>query len=234
MLGLSFAFLFATQSNRRLAGFAQLNQPELIPVKQPLSTHKIPFTRATMETQLLIKNMVCPRCIEAVTDIFSQENLEVQVELGKVTLKQSLPNRQKESLALALKNRGFELLESGNAALISQIKTLIIDQIHHQDDLPEVNLSTYLSEQTAQEYTKLSKLFSSVEGITIEKFYTRQKIEKVKELIFYNQLTLSEIAHQLGYSSVAYLSAQFKKETGMTPSEFRENGKIGRKTLSEI
>lgn len=187
-----------------------------------------------MKTTLLIKNMVCPRCIEAVSEIFSGEKLEAKVELGKVRLEKSISEAQKEKLAQLLQNRGFELLESGKSALISQIKTGIIDLVHHQDNQLQENLSSYLSEKLNQEYSGLSKLFSQVEGITIERYYTLQKIEKVKEFLFYDELSLSEIAFKMGYSSVAYLSAQFKKETGMTPSEFKKNGMVKRKSLDGI
>ncbi|GAB2502990.1 helix-turn-helix domain-containing protein [Algoriphagus taiwanensis] len=187
-----------------------------------------------MSTSLLIKNMVCPRCIEAVSEIFSGENLEAKVELGKVRLEKSISEAQKEKLAQLLQNRGFELLESGKSALISQIKTGIIDLVHHQDNQLQKNLSSYLSQKLNQEYSGLSKLFSQVEGITIERYYTLQKIEKVKEFLFYDELSLSEIAFKMGYSSVAYLSAQFKKETGMTPSEFKKNGQVKRKSLDGI
>ncbi|GMQ32989.1 hypothetical protein Ataiwa_12610 [Algoriphagus taiwanensis] len=178
--------------------------------------------------------MVCPRCIEAVSEIFSGENLEAKVELGKVRLEKSISEAQKEKLAQLLQNRGFELLESGKSALISQIKTGIIDLVHHQDNQLQKNLSSYLSQKLNQEYSGLSKLFSQVEGITIERYYTLQKIEKVKEFLFYDELSLSEIAFKMGYSSVAYLSAQFKKETGMTPSEFKKNGQVKRKSLDGI
>ncbi|TDQ18957.1 AraC family transcriptional regulator [Algoriphagus boseongensis] len=187
-----------------------------------------------METQLLIKNMVCLRCIEAVEEIFSHENIKAKVELGKVNLSQPISETEKEKLSVLLEKRGFELLEPGKSALISQIKTLIIQFVHHRETSQNENLSVLLSEQLNHEYTGLSKLFSSVEGITIERFYTLQKIEKVKEYLFYDELSLSEIAFQMGYSSVAYLSSQFKKETGMTPSEFKKNGQTSRRPLDLI
>ncbi len=187
-----------------------------------------------MKATLLIKNMVCPRCIEAVSEIFAGEKLDAKVELGKVSLQKSISEIEKKKLAQALRNRGFELLEPGKSALISQIKTLIIDLVHHQGSRVQENLSTHLSEKLHQEYSGLSKLFSQVEGITIERYYTLQKIEKVKEYLFYDELSLSEIAFRMGYSSVAYLSAQFKKETGMTPSEFKKNGKTKRRSLDGI
>ncbi len=184
--------------------------------------------------ELYIKNMVCPRCIEAVAEIFSNENLEAKVELGKVSLTQSISDEKKEKIGQLLKQRGFELLESTKSALISQIKTQIIELVHHSDTFLHENLSTFLSEKLNHEYTGLSKLFSGVEGITIERYYTLQKIEKVKEYLFYDELSLSEIAFRMGYSSVAYLSSQFKKETGMTPSEFKKNGQAKRRSLDGI
>jgi AraC-like DNA-binding protein len=187
-----------------------------------------------MENQLLIKNMVCPRCIEAVDETFRHLKIPAFVQLGRVSLKKELSLEEKQILTQQLQKRGFELLEPGKSALISQIKTLIIDLVHHRENSIHENLSTFLAEKLNQEYTGLSRLFSSVEGITIERYYTLQKIEKVKELFFYGELNLSEIAFKLGYSSVAYLSAQFKKETGMTPSEFKKNGEISRKTLDNI
>lgn len=185
--------------------------------------------------EILIKNMVCPRCIEAVKNSLEDSGIPFEgIELGKVVLKSPLEPEQKSSLSQSLKSKGFELLESKNSALISQIKSLVIEQIHHTDqDLGE-NFSTFLAEKLSQEYTSLSRLFSQVEGITIEKFITRQKIERVKEFLFYDQLTLSEIAYKLNYSSVAYLSSQFKKETGMTPSEFKRNHSGERKSLDEV
>lgn len=185
--------------------------------------------------EILIKNMVCPRCIDAVRK--SLEDSEIpfdSIDLGKVSLKSSLTSHQKSMLSQSLVSKGFELLESKTSALISQIKTLVIEQIHHSDQRLGENFSSFLTEKLAQEYGYLSRLFSQVEGITIEKYITRQKIERVKEFLFYDQLSLSEIAFKLNYSSVAYLSSQFKKETGMTPSEFKKNHIGERTSLDQI
>lgn len=185
--------------------------------------------------EILIKNMVCPRCIEAVKK--SLEDCEIpfeNLELGKVKLYDSLSGEQKKALSESLEHKGFELLESKTAALISQVKSLIIEQVHHSDQSLNVNFSSFLTDKLNHEYTSLSRLFSQVEGVTIEKYITRQKIERVKEFLFYDQLSLSEIAFSLGYSSVAYLSSQFKKETGMTPSEFKKNHLGGRKPLDQV
>ncbi|MHA7128615.1 helix-turn-helix domain-containing protein [Algoriphagus namhaensis] len=187
-----------------------------------------------MPCELVIKNMVCPRCIAAVTASLEKLKLNGKVSLGQVILAKEPSPNEKKQLAALLREQGFELLEPGKSALISKIKTLIVDLVHHQDQKLHKNLSSYLSDQLHQEYTGLSKLFSAVEGMTIERFYTLQRIEKVKEYIFYDEFSLSEIAFRMGYSSAAYLSAQFKKETGMTPSQFKKNGGGGRKGLDGI
>ncbi len=171
---------------------------------------------------LHIKNMVCPRCVMAVEAALKALDIPFrQVELGQVHLQQTISVSQRQAFGAKLQALGFELLEPGKSAIISKIKTLIIEQVHHSKEPLTVNLSTYLANKFAYEYSYLSRLFSAVEGITIEKYLTRQKIEKVKELLFYDELSLSEIACELNYSSVAYLSSQFKKETGMTPSQFK-------------
>ncbi|MCX6231797.1 MAG: AraC family transcriptional regulator [Bacteroidetes bacterium] len=171
-----------------------------------------------------IKNMVCPRCISAIESVLDMLKIEYsKVELGQIYLKESLADNKLSFFESEINKIGFELLESSKSVLISRIKTIIIEQIHYQNNALKVNYSTLLSEKLNYEYTYLSHLFSSIEGVTIEKFITSQKIERVKELLFYNQLSLSEIAFQLDYSSVAYLSNQFKKETGMTPSAFKKD-----------
>jgi AraC-like DNA-binding protein len=185
--------------------------------------------------EIRIKNMVCPRCIEAVRLVMDEMEIRIKhIELGKVLLEYPLSDDKKADLSRALLSRGFELLESKSAQLISQIKTLIIEQIHHKNQGLEVNLSSYLSEKLNMDYSSLSRLFSQVEGFTIEKFTTRQKIERIKELLLYDQKNLSEIAFELNYSSVAYLSSQFKKETGMTPSEFKKNQSSKRNALDKL
>ncbi len=179
--------------------------------------------------------MVCPRCITAVVDLLDELDIEyTKVELGEVGLNNELNISQQAELSHKLQALGFELLESGKSALISRIKTLVVEQVHHKKEPLQVNFSTFLSEQLQHEYSYLSRLFSSVEGITIEKFITLQKTELVKELLFYNEATLSEIAFQMNYSSVAHLSAQFKKETGMTPTAFKKSKKPGRSSLDSL
>lgn len=186
-------------------------------------------------SKLHIKNMVCPRCIDTVREICIGLKIPVEnIQLGEVTTQADINEVQKESLRKQLEQKGFELLQDYKSKLIGQVKTIIIEQIHHNKKALNINFSTLLSDKLNQEYTALSRLFSSVEGITIERFVVKQKIERVKELIFYNELTLSEIAFQLGYSSVPYLSAQFKKETGMTPSAFKKLNKPGHQALDQV
>lgn len=188
------------------------------------------------DTQTLhIKNMVCQRCILAVEKVFKDAGVEVlHVKLGEVGIAGELKNDVKEKMAEDLKKLGFELLEPGTSALISRIKALVVQQIHQTNEPLEVNFSTYLSDRLHQEYSGLSRLFSSVEGITIEKYIIAQKIERVKELLIYDHETLSEIAWQLGYSSVQHLSTQFKKVTGLTPTAFQKSMDKNRKHLDDL
>lgn len=185
-----------------------------------------------MSETIHIKNMVCPRCISAVEKVFQDHGYPpIQVRLGEVNLPTDLDPSAKPTIEKALKNLGFEILEPGKSGIIAQIKATILEQVHYSNEPLTVNLSTVLSEKLHHEYTYLSRLFSSVEGITIEKYVTSQKIERVKELLIYDQLTLSQIAYKVNYSSVAHLSAQFKKETGMTPTSFKKQANPKRKGL---
>ena len=185
--------------------------------------------------KVYIKNMVCPRCIAAVEGIFKDLAIETsKIELGEVALNDPLSSVKRKELSDKLTELGFELLEPGASVLISQVKAIIIGSIHHSKNPIEGKISAFISKQLNKDYASLSRLFSSVEGITIEKFVTKQKIEKVKELLFYNELTLSEIAYQLNYSSVAHLSAQFKKETGLSATEFKNQRNPKRISLDDL
>jgi AraC-like DNA-binding protein len=160
----------------------------------------------------------------AVQDILDDLDISyASIELGEVIVTRPLITTQKERLAERLKGLGFELLESEKSATISKIKVLIIEQLHYTSDNLKVNFSDFLAEKLHHDYSYLSRLFSTTEGTTIERFIAKQKIERIKEQLFYNGKTLSEIAFEMNYSSVAYLSTQFKKETGMTPSEFKKS-----------
>jgi AraC-like DNA-binding protein len=143
------------------------------------------------------------------------------VELGEVEIPDNIPKDKLESLSLALKLTGLELMEDNKKILVEKIKTLIIELIHYSEEQIKINLSDYLSEKLNHNYTYLSNLFSEVKGTTIEQFYLANKIEKVKELLVYDELNLTEIAWKLHYSSVSHLSNQFKKMTGLTPSHFK-------------
>lgn len=183
--------------------------------------------------------MVCNRCITAVEQMLEQQGLHPEkVSLGEVIINEdTLTKAQEETLDVALINLGFERIDDKKARLIESVKNKIIQRIHHSDTVDsKFNWSDVLAEAMHYEYNYLSNLFSSVEGITLEQYIIRQKIERVKELLFYDELNLSEIANKLGYSSVAHLSAQFKKVTGFTPSEMKKARSIdqNRKPLDSI
>lgn len=179
--------------------------------------------------------MVCPRCIAAVKGVFSSLKIKVKkVELGEVHLAHFPNFNEIEALQTLLHQLGFEIVRSAQEAIISQIKSLIIGQVHHKQEPLSINFSVFLSGKLNHEYAYLSRLFSSKEGITIEKFITTQRIERVKELLAYNQLNLSQIALDMNYSSVAYLSSQFKKETGITPSQFKKKTISSRTSIDKL
>lgn len=186
---------------------------------------------------LTIKNMVCPRCIKVVREEF--ENLSLTVEsitLGSVTVKEEIDQKIKDKIAETLLNNGFELLEDKNAELIEKTKVEIISVVQNYEsiELESFNISEHLSKNTGVDYPTLSTLFSKTLGITIEHYFILQKIEKVKELLKYDEYTLSEIAYKLGYSSVQHLSNQFRKSTGMTASQFKEDSDNLRNPIDSI
>lgn len=187
-------------------------------------------------TTLHIKNMVCNRCIKVVKEEFEKMHLDVsEIELGKVIVMSKLSDEETEQVKSVLRNNGFELMDDRKSKLVDGIKTLIIEDVHHsQEGLRSGNSSDYIAEKMGYDYSYLSHLFSSVEGITIEKYMIHQKIEKVKELLVYNELTLLEISYQLGYSSVQHLSSQFKKVTGLTPTYYKNLKEKNRKPLDEV
>ena len=205
--------------------------------------------------KLLIKNMVCDRCITVVRQQIEALGHQIsQVELGQVELARPLNASSLKDLESALLGHGFELLKGTDALFfnsdgirsfellkgtdaiaVEKVKKLILDHLYRHVQKPNsMNFSDYLAQETTMNYFALSKLFSSTEGITIEKYLILQKIERVKELLVYNQKSLSEIAFELEYSSVAHLSRQFKSVTGLTPSSFRKLGIEGRKSLDKI
>ncbi len=158
----------------------------------------------------------------------------ISVELGEVNIKEALNANKKIELNKVLQSLGFELIDDKKSQLIEKIKNTIVDLVHYSDEQLRTNFSEHISKLLHHDYSYLSNLFSEVEGTTIEKYFISQKIEKAKELLKYDQLSLSEIADQLGYSSVAYLSNQFKKQTGLTPSFYKTQKQNQRKNLDEL
>jgi len=156
------------------------------------------------------------------------------VELGEVEIMEDISTEQLYHLSIALKKSGLELMDDKKSILVEKIKAVIIELVHYTDEQIKINLSDYLSEKLNYNYTYLANLFSEVKGTTIEKFYLAHKIEKVKELLVYDELNLTEIAYKLHYSSVAHLSNQFKKMTGLTPSHFKNLKKNRRDTLGNV
>uniref|UniRef100_A0AB33ISS6 HTH araC/xylS-type domain-containing protein n=1 Tax=Prevotella sp. GTC17254 TaxID=3236794 RepID=A0AB33ISS6_9BACT len=188
-----------------------------------------------METILYIKNMVCDRCKMAVSQTLQQLALHpLNVELGEVRIEETIDDRQRETLRRRLEALGFELLDDKKQQTIEQIKAAIIKLIRYTDGDSHMNLSDYLADRLHSDYSLLSKLFSEVTGLTIERYYIMQRIERVKELIRYDQQSLTETAHQMNYSSVAYLSSQFKSVTGMTPTQFKNLKENTRKNLDQV
>ena len=173
--------------------------------------------------KLYIKNMVCSRCKMVVKSEFEKLGLPtISVELGEVELEKEISDEQKEVLLENLQVLGFDLIDDKKTKTVERIKNLIVDLVHHKNNDLKINLSDYLAENLNQDYNSVSNLFSEIENTTIEKYFISQKIEKVKELLIYNELSLSEIADILNYSNVAHLSNQFKKITGFTPTSFKQ------------
>lgn len=186
-------------------------------------------------SQLFVKNMVCDRCIKVVKDELERLGFSPHcVHLGEVILSEELTPEDRETVRTGLERFGLELIDDHSQKVIESIKTAVIEQVRWGQHPLSVNLSDYLSEKLSLSYPHLSKLFSSHENSTIEQFVILQKIERVKELLVYRELTVDQIAHQLGYSSAQYLSNQFKKSTGLTPTQFRQNNFVRRKALDRL
>ncbi len=187
--------------------------------------------------KLFIKNMVCDRCIKVVREEMDKLDIALShIELGEIETESELDNEKLIQVKKTLEINGFELLDDKRAALVENIKTLIIEEVQYlKGHKPAaVNFSDYLSQKMGYEYSYLSSLFSSETGQTIEQYIIAQKVEKVKEWLSYNELSLSEMAWRLSYSSSAHLSNQFKKVTGMTPGEFKKGNSLPRKALDQV
>jgi AraC-like DNA-binding protein len=185
--------------------------------------------------KLYIKYMVSARCKMVVKEELKKLGLHfVIVDLGVVDIMENLSQEQVEELKNALHQSGLELMDDRKSILIERIRNIIIEMVHYSDELPKTNFSDYLSQKLHYDYTYLANLFSEVQGTTIEKFIIAHKIERVKELIIYDELNLTEIAWLMHYSSVAHLSNQFKKITGLTPSHFKNLKNKRRTPLEDV
>ena len=178
--------------------------------------------------------MVCQRCIMTVESILQKLKIPFQiVSLGEVELVKRLDDSKRHELETELKKLGFELIEARLNKIVEKIKKIVLNYLAN-DDYHQLKLSSFITRSIHYEYSYLSNLFSSVEGITIEQYFIIQRIEKVKELLVYQELTLADIAYQTGFSSTAHLSAQFKKITGLTPSHFKKIGAARRNATDHI
>lgn len=185
--------------------------------------------------KIYIKNMVCPRCIMVTETIFTTLGYTIKhVKLGEVCIKETLSFDEIEELKIKLQAIGLELLDDRRNKVVTQIKSLLIDLVQQNDANLQTSLSVYISESIGQDYHSLTQLFSHMESTTIEQYFILLKIERVKELLVYNELSLKEIAFTLNYSSVAHLSAQFKKVTGLTPTHFKGLGNARRKLIDSL
>lgn len=185
--------------------------------------------------KLYIKNMVCIRCKMVVRDELTKLGLKyISVELGEVEIMEDISPVLLEQFRAGLLKSGLELMDDKKSILIQRIKTVIIELVHYSEEPLVINLSTYLAEKLQYDYTYLANLFSEVQGTTIEKLFISHKIERVKELLVYDELTLTEIAYKLHYSSVAHLCTQFKKVTGLTPSHFKSLKDKRRSMLEDL
>lgn len=179
--------------------------------------------------------MVSLRCKMVVEQELEKIGLHcVKVDLGTIEVKEEIDPFQKQELQQNLKRYGLELLDDKRNILIEKIKAVIIEMVHYSDDLPNINYSDYISEKLGYDYTYLANSFSEVKGVTIQQYIINHKIERVKELLMYDELNLTEISYKLHYSSVAHLSNQFKKNTGLTPSYFKHLKKKKLKNLEDI
>lgn len=185
--------------------------------------------------KLFIKNMVCPRCIMSVEQILKNNKIPSKyVRLGEVELVKDLSEKQLNHFSTELQKVGFELLDDVKTQLIEKIKMLLIQKVQDENIEDHFSINKYLTQHIFKDYSSLSKLFSEVEGITIEQFFILQKTEKIKERLIYNEQPLGEIALNLGYSSTQHLSGQFKKLTGMTPTQFKSLGSLHRKPIDGV
>ncbi|HLF53101.1 MAG TPA: AraC family transcriptional regulator [Flavobacterium sp.] len=185
--------------------------------------------------KLYIKYMVSNRCKMAVKEELKKLGLHfIVVDLGEVEIMEDITEDQRKRMKIGLLNSGLELMDDKKSVLIEKIKHVIIEMVHHSDEVIKINFSDFLSEKLNHDYTYMSNLFSEVQGTTIEQYIISHKIERIKELIIYGELNITEIAWKMNYSSVAHLSNQFKKVTGLSPSHFKQLKEKRRSPIEEI
>lgn len=185
--------------------------------------------------KLFIKYMVSTRCKMVVKEELKKIGLHfIIVDLGEIEIMENISDEKRALLRKGLLNSGLELMDDKKAILIEKIKNVIIEMVHYSDEMPKVNYSDYISEKLNHDYTYLSNIFSEVKGMTIQQFIINHKIERAKELLLYDEFNLTEISYKLNYSSVAHLSNQFKKVTGLTPSHFKKLKEKRRNPIEEI
>lgn len=185
--------------------------------------------------KLYVKNMVCNRCVMVVRNELEKLGFSpVSVELGEVELAVEISGADKQAINRSLQQFGFTVIDDAKSRMVEQVRTAIVELVYGKNNDLVTNLSDYLSEKLGRDYAYISHLFTQVEGTTIEQWYIAQKIERVKELLIYDELSLTEISYLLNYSSVAHLSRQFKKVTGLTPSHFRSVRDQRRRAIDEL
>ena len=185
--------------------------------------------------KLYIKYMVSQRCKIIVKEELTKMNLHfIAVDLGEIEIMENISVEEREQLSAALLKYGLELMEDNKEVLVEKIKNVVIEMVHYADDLPPVNDSDFISEKLKHSYTYLSNIFSEMKGITIQQFIIKNKVERIKELILYDDYNLTEIAYKLNYSSLAHLCNQFKKVTGLRATEYKHLKDNRRMVLEEI
>ena len=178
--------------------------------------------------------MVSNRCKIIVKSELKKLGLHCVVELGEIEIRENISEDQRNQLDISLKKCGFALIENNKSILIEKVKNIIIELVHYAEEPPKTNFSCYLSEKLNYNYTYLANVFKENEGITVELFFLTHKIERIKELLIYDELTISEIANKLNYSSLSHLSNQFKKMTGLTPSQYKHLKHKRRQSLENV